>query len=117
LRFGLNSIGFKSGRGLCLDPGFIYPGTNSGYQAVQLAYQLGAARIVLLGFDMTTERGSHWHGDHENGLANAVGSERWAHDFSQLAIDLEQQGVEVINASRHTALKCFKRSTVDKIWN
>ena len=40
--------------GMSSNPGFVR-GKDSGYHAIQLAVQLGAARIVLLGFDMKSE--------------------------------------------------------------
>lgn len=88
-------------------------GGNSGYQAIGLAYQLGADRIALIGFDMRRTGGrSHWHGDHPAGLGNACGIERWAPRFAALARDLARVGVEVINCSIETALDCFPRADI-----
>lgn len=102
--------------GLCIRPGRIHTGLNSGYQAINLAYMFGAARIVLLGYDM--QRGpkgeSHHHGDHEGGLPNLGTMHEWARRMIQLAIDLRVQRVDVINASRRTALKCFECMPIDK---
>src|ERR1043166_8946509 len=47
--------------GLEEDPTGLRTGRNSGYQAINLAYHLGATRILLLGFDM---QGSHYFGAH-----------------------------------------------------
>ena len=45
----------EDGAGFSSVPGLIRSGKDSGYQAIQLAIQLGAARIMLLGFDMKSE--------------------------------------------------------------
>ncbi|MDG3040445.1 hypothetical protein [Roseicyclus marinus] len=98
-------------RGLGREPGVIHHGANSGYQAIGLAYQLGADRIILVGLDMQHTGGrSHWHGDHPKGLGNAWGIEGWRKNFDALAADLEAEGVEVINCSIDTALTCFPQA-------
>lgn len=82
---------------------------NSGQRAIQLAAHLGAERVILLGYDCTLANGEHWHGRHPATMHNPVPREvgRWHSDFSSLAGALP--GVEIINASRETALTCFKR--------
>lgn len=86
---------------------------NSGYQAINLAYQFGAAKIILIGYDMQHTGGkTHWHGDHPKGLTNAQGIEGWRKCFTPLAEDLAAIGVDVVNCSNETALTCFRRSTL-----
>ncbi|MCQ4370003.1 hypothetical protein [Enterobacter asburiae] len=86
---------------------------NSGQRAIQLAAHLGAEKVILLGYDCTLENGAHWHGSHPATMHNPVPREviRWHEDFSSLAGQLP--GVEIINASRHTALTCFRLSTLE----
>lgn len=92
--------------GLGLDK--VHFGANSGYQAINLAYLFGAVRIVLLGFDMQMTAGkSHWHGDHPGELNRDCPVRSFAKNFPALASDLSGAGVEVINATRETALDCF----------
>lgn len=94
--------------GLCVREGCVNSGGNSGYQAVNLAYGLGAERIVLLGFDMQKTGGrSHWHGDHEGGLPNLGRLDHWAARFVALGADLRAAGVPVVNCTRQTAITCF----------
>jgi hypothetical protein len=38
----------------------------------------------------------------------------WQAKFPQLAVDLQAEGVRVINASRQTALTCFERMTLEE---
>lgn len=108
---GVNYVEAVDDVGLSIRPGRIHTGLNSGYQAIGLAFMWGAARIILLGYDM--QRGprgeSHHHGDHEGGLPNLGTLPEWSRRMVQIGIDLRKQGVEVINATRRTAIKCFEQ--------
>lgn len=88
---------------------------NSGQRAIQLAAHLGAERIILLGYDCSLVNGTHWHGDHPGTLKNPDSKSitRWAGEFQRLADSLPD--VDIINCSRHTALTCFRTSTLQKV--
>lgn len=51
----VRSLAYHKLRGISREPGIVNSGRDSGYQAIQLALQLGAARIVLLGYDLKSE--------------------------------------------------------------
>jgi hypothetical protein len=107
-RHGVSHIPNFRCPGLYRRPGAINQGVNSGYQAIGLAYQFGAARIILLGYDMQQTGGkSHHHGDHPKGLVQALPYALWLQAFPALAKDLAAVGVSVVNATRTTALKAF----------
>lgn len=98
--------------GLELQPTGVKTGTNSGYQAINLAVHLGATRIVLLGYDMQKQGGlMHWHGDHPQKSTPAFVA--WIAYFTKLAPILKKHGVEVINCSRRTALTCFQKAALE----
>jgi hypothetical protein len=98
-------------RGLGVHPGVIHHGANSGYQAINLAFQFGARRIILVGFDMQKTGGvTHWYGDHPSPMKNAGGIEGWVKNFSHLSRDLRAHGVEVFNCTVETALDCFEHA-------
>ena len=102
--------------GLSLDPLRLHTiGGNGGGQAMNLAVLMGASRIVLIGFDM---QGEHWHGRHPHPLTNpgADNFEKWIDAIGKTAPDLAKVGVEVINASRRTALNCFARRDLAEIF-
>ena len=96
----------------------VHFGNNSGYQAINLAYLFGVHKIILLGFDMHVEAGKvHFFGNHPyhkqgQGPDNTVMA-RWCHNFLQLARDLQDEGVEVINATRSTKLTAFKQMSLE----
>ena len=87
---------------------------NSGAAAIALAAWMSARRIVLVGYDCQRTGGkTHSHGDHPRGLGNAVSMPKWFERFEQCAKRMRGLGVEVINASRATALTCFPRGTLE----
>jgi hypothetical protein len=77
-------------------------GSNSGYQAINLAVHLGAARIILLGYDM---KGTHFFGKHRDGSVPPF--QACLRLFPTLVKPLAALGIPVINATRSTALTTF----------
>ncbi|MBC7282566.1 hypothetical protein [Hoeflea sp.] len=86
-------------------------GGNSGFQAVNLAAVAGANRIVLTGFDMSVDNGTHWHGDHNGLLGNPDGKmlRNCGKILDRASETLAGRGIEVLNASRQTALTAYRR--------
>jgi len=106
--YGLNHIVGEPGGGIPKRPNAIAMGGNSGYQAVALAVHFGAARIVLLGYDMRNDgKRTHWHGNHVR-LGNPIPTKfrDWLAHFELLKCQLPK-GVTVINATPDSALRCF----------
>lgn len=98
---------------LSTTPGVIHTGRNSGYQAINLAYMLGARRVVLLGYDMQRTGGrGHFFGDHPRGLRNDDPGQ-YVGCFN--AMQPERVGLEVINCTRETALRCFPRKRLEDV--
>jgi hypothetical protein len=97
------------------EPGVIGAGGNSGFQALNIALQFGATRILLIGFDMS---GEHYYGRNNWPQANNPSDStfiRWRAAFAAAASDLRTMGVEVINTSMQTALNCFVRRSIDEV--
>lgn len=90
-------------------------GYNSGYQAVNLAVHLGAAKIILLGFDMSIGASGqqNWFGPHPNHLTGSP-YPIFRQSFSTLEAPLKALGIEVINATRFTLLTGFPRMTIEE---
>lgn len=115
-RYGATITPERKGDGLCTTPMCVHTGGNSGFQSLNLAYHLGARRIVLLGFDMQHTGGrKHWHPDHEHITGKRVLNcpdahiREWIKMFRPLARDLASQGVEVINCTPDSALPWFEK--------
>lgn len=113
LQFGLHYIRSEDKPGMSREPGIIYQGGTSGYQALNLALQFGAARILLLGFDY---HGAHWFGAHPVPLSNARDDE-WlgrARNFRNAAFDISHEWPqsEVLNCSPGSAIDAFEMGDV-----
>ena len=93
---------------MCREPPAIHQGFNSGYQAINLALHFGAKRVVLLGFDMGATGDEHWFGKHPTELDSGRDWSRFIQAFESM--QPESAGLEVINATRITALRCFPRA-------
>jgi hypothetical protein len=89
-------------------------GGNGAFQAINLAAQFGAARILLAGVDYC---GRHWHEDHPPQLRNP--SERqlrqWREILDGEASTLQAWGVEVINLSPVSALRAYRYVKMDEV--
>lgn len=86
------------------NPAYVRLGGHSGYQAINVALHLGAARIVLLGYDMQVggDGRQHFHGAHPDGThlkyLYRIGT------FKSLQLALVTIGIPLVNASRATAI-------------
>lgn len=91
-------------------------GPNSGFQAINLAVQFGATRIMLVGFDMHTVGGVHWHGAHGDGLVNPheVCFVKWRRILDAAAARFRSLGVELVNCSPHSALSAYPKMTIEQ---
>ena len=90
-------------------------GNNSGYAAINLAYHLGAKRIILLGFDMTNDgKLTHFHdGYPTRGTGDRVYHDKFLPGFKSLAASLKQKGVAVLNASPYSRLQDFTKISLE----
>ena len=98
--------------------GVLGGGSNSGAQAINLAVQFGARRVVLLGFDMQRRRDGtlHHHGAHPAPLRNPQARlfEKWIAALDSQAPILKARGVDIANASPESALKGFCKRSVSE---
>lgn len=98
-------------------PGVVGSGGNSGFQALNLAVQFGARRILLVGFDMTDHYGVHWYGRaNGNGRSNPAewNFKRWRAAFATASVQLTAAGVQVLNCSDLSVLTCFPKLTLEQ---
>lgn len=112
-------LAFEAGKveGLEHNRSKLATGGNSGHQAINLAVHLGAARIVLVGYDMKLGQNgqAHHHPDHPPPSKNppAVNLARWAARFETMVEPLRAAGVEVVNATPGSAIECFPRAQLE----
>lgn len=103
--------------GLSLDPLRIHQGSNSGYQALNLAVLFGAIRILLIGFDMKlSETGRrHWFGNHPGKMNKASHYDQFIRAFYTTTADLKRAGVEVLNCTPGSALDAFPIAKLEDV--
>lgn len=134
LKFGIGSkVGFHNpfGRhpditvlrntgytGLELQPHGLRNGENSGYAAINLSVHFGAARIVLLGYDMrcAPDGTPHFFGKHQgmNNPTDAVLAGYRRH-FKTLVEPLRAIGVEVVNCTPGSSLDAFPMADLREV--
>ena len=105
---------------IVLEPGRIGSGGNSGFQALNLAVQFGATRILLIGFDMRVDLGEHWHPRHYPPLSNPHPNDnlpRWRWALDGAAGALTTLGVKVFNCSAVSSLRAYPKMTIEEaLW-
>ena len=113
----LKSVQNVGHKGLCAERTGLATGRNGGYQAINLAVHLGAARILLLGYDMHAplvgdKVRTHWFGDHPGNTSPGVYA-MMLPNFETLVAPLAKRGVEIVNCTPGSALRCFARGTLE----
>lgn len=88
--------------------GTIGHGGHSGFQAINLAVQFGARRILLIGFDLC---GEHWHERHAPPLRDPRPQtlDKWRRRLDGQADRLAELGVDVVNCSLASALTRYQK--------
>lgn len=89
-------------------------GGNSGFQAINLAIQFGAKRLLLVGMDFRVDLGIHWHGRHPQTLNNPrpASVDSWRRALEGQAEAIKAMGVEVVNCSPVSTLTAFPKMTL-----
>lgn len=91
------------------DPTMIATGSNSCYQALNIAILAGAKTILFLGLDGANKAGKqHWFGAHPNGLDPAFEGIR--QHFRSAAPWCAARGITVLNCSPGTSVSAFHRA-------
>jgi hypothetical protein len=90
---------------------------NSGFQALNLAAQWGATRILLVGFDLHARGGVHWYG-RNTAMRMSNPDEgnfaRWRPAFDAAAPVLKARGIEVIDAAPQGALRAYPKMSIEQ---
>lgn len=105
---GVHLLKQASHMGLSTDPGAICTGSNSGYQAINIAVLAGAKRIVLIGYDSQPTGGKqHFFGEHPDRSHAPYDVIR--HRFADLVEPTKKLGVEILNATPGSSIACFPK--------
>lgn len=115
-----HEIGYMRGKGgavLSTNPDHINYASHSGFQLFNIAFLRGAKRIVLLGYDYTytSPERAHFFGAHENPLRNPPPKmANWVGAYASSLEILREAGVEVLNCSPVSLIKCFPKVGVEE---
>jgi|ERR1044071_5173109 hypothetical protein len=103
-----------SQKSLLKDPRYIIA-NNTGLGALQIAYHFGAKRILLLGFDMRrVNKQMNWHQRHQKSVPPGA-LDLFRTRIENMAPALDRRGVEVINCTKDSALRCFPYRDIREI--
>lgn len=97
--------------------GTIGGGGNSGFQALNLALQWGARKIILIGYDLTDRSGVHWYGRNNWAMANNPDDPqlgKWAANFDRTAPAIVKLGADVVNVSEYSRITAFRKGTIEQ---
>jgi len=92
-------------------------GSNSAFQAANLAARWGAKRIILLGVDCHSPN-RHWHGNHtfvEAPHQKHSLMKTWLRAWETAVEDFAARGIECINCSPSSALRAFPVMKVESV--
>lgn len=88
----------------------------SGASAINIAFWLGAKRIVLLGFDMRLDRGKkNYHNDYQGSVNNPDIFKKHMRGFPQIARDALTVGIEILNATPNSAITNFPSVRLEEV--
>lgn len=104
---GINLVTCHHSLDLSFDPTYINSGWNSSFQALNLAVLQGAKRVLLLGVDLHDRNGAHFFGEHPLAIRRSSPFATFRKAFERAAEQCREMGIEVINCSPDSALKCF----------
>lgn len=97
--------------------GLVKKGRSTGHTAIGLAAAMGAARIVLLGFDMRIVDGrEHGHDDYAGTPRNpAIYAEEFVPGFAGWDAAARRAGFQILNATPGSAIDEFQRVGLEEM--
>lgn len=114
-RYGLSLVRGDEGEGFSLDPVRLHYGSNSGFQAINLALHMlgGEGTILLIGFDMRVVEGRrHFFGNHPPAMHRETDYGTWFAEFDMASQRLPAT-LRVINCTPGSALPSFPRQDLE----
>lgn len=106
---------FRLPKGLTTDRRSIGWNVNTGGSAINLAYHLGARRIILLGFDMKKVEGKDNFHEYNYIKNKHDVYHKFLHFFKFIKRDADKLGLEIINASIDSSLDLFPKVSYEEI--
>ena len=107
--WGIKAVAGAGQPGFSTDGAVVHYGSNSGFQAVNLAILKGATRVILVGFDMRGK--GHFFGDHPEPLHNRTNYSDFVREFRAAA---RRCTVPILNATPGSGLDCWPIVTLEE---
>lgn len=108
IQYGAIKIDGRHDNGFSRDPNHIHFGSNSGYQALNLAYLWGCSKIILVGYNMQrVNNKSHFFEGRDPSLITNSPYNVFVKKFNTIQPDIRSK---VINCTPNSALTMFKKS-------
>lgn len=96
-------------------PGYVRTGRNGGYQALHLAVQRGARRVLLLGYDQrpAPDGRTHWHEPHPKATPPETYARLTLPCWPTILSPALDHGCSIVNVTPGSAIGCFRRSCLE----
>jgi hypothetical protein len=104
--------------GVGFSKGYVTFGGNSGFAAINLALNMGAKEIYLLGFDMGIPEGKerHYFGSHPTEAMDLESPyTRWLEVFNASALTVRDFNATIYNCTEGGFLECFPKHKITEI--
>ena len=102
--------------GIDLNFPYIVTGTNSGYQAINLAMYCNPREIILVGYDMKKRDGKYnVIGDHPKAVKRPADFSVYLENMAELRPVLDYLDVKVYNCTIDSDLGCFERKELKDV--
>ena len=102
----------KHNKGFSLEPNLIHFGSNSGYQALNIAFLMGGCKFILVGYNMqAVDNKKHFFGDHPPGLNSNSPYANFAKNYATIQPEIREL---VINCTENSALTCFEKADLEE---
>ena len=112
----------QKSKGISSSPGKVSWNGNSGAAAISIAANMGATKIILVGFDMTLseKERQHWHSEYgtaqvKNRSPKNLPFNRHLIGFLPIAKDARQRKITIINASPDSAIVELPKMSVKDV--
>ena len=105
----LRIVQYSNGYGICSEPNKVYFNSSSGAAAINLAWHLGARKVVLVGYDMRVINNSRNWRPHPNVIPGSTpkGFKHFIKPFDRIARDAKRLKLKVVNATPESGLQHF----------
>lgn len=102
--------------GLSVEQDTICWNRGCGGAAINLAFLLGARRIVLLGFDMRMVEGKHnWHDHHQKTERDKIYQNSMMPFLKPMSDAMKVTGIQIVNATPGSAMNLFTTMSLEKV--